>query len=107
MEDKLFYSIGEVAKEFDLNYSTLRYWEEEFAMLKPQRNKRGVRLYRKEDVELIRQIVYLTREKKMTISGAKQAIRGEKYKDADYTEVLDTLMHAKRFLTELKSKLKE
>lgn len=107
MDDKLYYSIAEVSKEFDLPYSTLRFWETEFNKLKPNKNKRGVRFYTKQDVELVRQIVYLTREKHFTLDGAKKAMKEERYQDNEYKEVLDTLTQAKQFLLELKKQIKE
>lgn len=107
MDDKLYYSIAEVSKEFDLPYSTLRFWETEFTKLKPKKNKRGVRFYTKEDVELVRRIAYLTKEKHFTLDGAKKAMKEEKYQNNEYKEVLDTLTKTKQFLLELKKQIKQ
>ncbi len=76
---KLYYSIGEVAKMFNLNDATLRYWEKEFDnIIKPRKTNSGTRLYKKEDIEDIRLIHYLLKEKKLTIAGAKQKLKENK-----------------------------
>ncbi len=130
MEDKLFYSIAEVSKILNLPYSTLRYWEKEFRGLKPYKNKRGVRFYRWKDIELLRKIVYLTKEKQYTIDGAKKVLK-EKEKKFELTpaqkevvklglqarahmekqmedeEIRRTLNETKKFLLELKNKIEE
>ncbi len=106
MEDKFYYSIAEVSKEFSLPYSKLRYWEKEFKKLKPQRNKRGVRLYTKKEVELLRQIVYLTQEKQYTLDGARKALKNKEEPKADcQQEILTVLKETKQFLLELKNTL--
>lgn len=107
MEDKFYYSIAEVSKEFNLPYSTLRYWEKEFRGLKPSKNKRGVRFYTKQDVDLLRQIVYLTKEKQYTIDGAKKALKGNKLNNNNNEEIIKTLNETKKFLLELRNKLNE
>lgn len=62
-ELKLYYSISEVAKMFDVNESLLRFWEKEFPIIKPKKNAKGSRQYRKEDIENIRLIYHLVKEK--------------------------------------------
>ncbi len=74
---KLFYSIAEVAERFNVNQSLLRFWEKEFPQIAPKTNKRGVRMYREEDIELIGMIYNLVKEKGMTISGARQRLVNE------------------------------
>jgi len=68
---KLFYSISEVAQMFNVNESLLRFWEREFEIIKPKKNEKGTRQYRKEDVETIRLIYHLVKEKGMTLQGAR------------------------------------
>lgn len=70
--EKLFYSISEVAKMFSINQSNLRFWEKEFPKLKPRRSEKGTRHYSNEDLEVIKQIIYLVEEQKLTLDGAKQ-----------------------------------
>ena len=73
-ELKLYYSIGEVAKMFDVNESLLRYWEKEFPIISPKKAGGNVRQYRKEDIENIRLVYHLVKEKGMTLQGAKQVM---------------------------------
>ena len=76
--EKLFYSIGEVAEMFGVNTSLIRYWEREFDIIKPQRNKRGNRLFTKKDVENFYIIYNLVKERKMTLDGAKKKLKENK-----------------------------
>ncbi len=72
MPDKLYFKIGEVAEIAKVPTYVLRFWETEFARLKPKRTRSGQRLYRKSDVELILQVKHLLYDQKYTIKGAKQ-----------------------------------
>lgn len=101
----MYYSIAEVSKQLDLPYSTLRFWEKEFVGLKPFKNKRGVRYYTKENIELLKQIAYFTRQKHYTIEGARKAIRQEKQKEGGLAEVLNTLKEAKKILEDLQKNI--
>lgn len=76
--EKVFYSIGEVAEMFSLPASTLRYWEQEFSVLKPKRNKKGTRYFTKKDIENLHLIYHLVKERGMTLNGAKLKIRENK-----------------------------
>jgi DNA-binding transcriptional MerR regulator len=73
--EKLYYSISEVSEMFELNASTLRFWEKEFDVLKPTKNKKGNRLFTKKDIEHIAQIVDLVKQKGFTIQGAKEQLK--------------------------------
>lgn len=74
--DKMYYTISEIAEMFNVNQSLIRYWETEFPrFIKPKRNKRGVRFYTPNDIENIRKILYLVKEKKYTLKGAKTAMK--------------------------------
>lgn len=76
--EKLYYSIGEVSEIVGHEPHVLRYWEQEFDVLSPRKNRAGRRVYTKEDVATVQRIRYLLKEEKYTIAGAKQAIeRGE------------------------------
>lgn len=76
---KLFYTMGEVAELFDVNQSLIRYWDKEFSILKPVKSgDRGHRLFRPQDIEAFRLIYHLTKEKGMTIGGAKLYIAQRK-----------------------------
>ncbi len=73
--EKLYYSISEVSEMFELNASTLRFWEKEFEILKPTKNKKGNRLFTSKDIEHIAQIVELVKQKGFTIQGAKDQLK--------------------------------
>jgi len=75
---KIFYSIGEVAEMFGVSEPTLRYWEKEFDAVKPSKTSKGTRQYREEDIETIRLIHYLVKEKGLTLAGAKQKLKENK-----------------------------
>ncbi|EJX00488.1 transcriptional regulator, MerR family [gut metagenome] len=72
---KLYYSIGEVARMFDLQESTLRFWEKEFPQLNPKKAGRGVRQYRAEDIEVVKLIYHLVKERGMTLPGARNQMK--------------------------------
>lgn len=73
-DDKRYYSISEVATMTDLEAYVLRYWEKEFPLLKPKKNRRGSRLYTAKDIELIHQIKHLRTKEKLTIAGARNKL---------------------------------
>jgi len=75
--EKLYYSISEVSEMFDLNASTLRFWEKEFDVLSPTKNKKGNRLFTKKDIENIAQIVDLVKNKGFTIQGAREQLKNK------------------------------
>ena len=104
MEKKLYYSIGEVAEMLGEAQSTLRFWESEFAQIKPVKNKRGVRSYTEHDIDLLRRIHYLTRECGYTLDGVRDQLRGKPEED-EQMAVVNNLMEVRRFLVELKETL--
>jgi len=75
--EKLYYSISEVSDLFDLNASTIRFWEKEFDMLSPAKNKKGNRLFTKKDIDYLAQIVDLVKQKGFTIQGAKEQLKNK------------------------------
>ena len=75
MAEKLFYSMGEVAEMFDVNASLIRHWESQFSVIRPKRNKKGNRLFSPQDVENLKLIYHLVKERGMTLEGAKKAAR--------------------------------
>ena len=72
---KIYYSIGEVAQMFGITESTLRFWEKEFPQLTPKKAGRNVRQYRKEDIETVKLIYHLVKERGMTLPGARQRMK--------------------------------
>ncbi|MBA3683254.1 MAG: MerR family transcriptional regulator [Bacteroidetes bacterium] len=100
--EKLYYSISEVSELFDLNASTIRFWEKEFEMLSPTKNKKGNRLFTKKDIENLAQIVELVKQKGYTIQGAKEQLKNRPAsKKNSNEEVIAKLKEIKAKLIEL------
>lgn len=104
-ELKLYYSIGEVARMFDVNESLLRYWEKEFPFISPKKAGGNIRQYRKEDIENIRLVYHLVKEKGMTLQGAKQRLKNNKEKTVQTAEVVSRLKSIREELVKLRSSL--
>lgn len=102
---KLYYPIGEVAVWFNVNTSLIRYWEKEFKQLQPRKTRKGDRLFRAQDIEFLKQIYYLLREKKYSIDGAKTYLKNNKEKAEKDLALLNSLKNIKGFLESLKSSL--
>jgi len=103
--EKLYYSIGEVSKMFDVNTSLIRFWEKEFDIIKPKKNKKGNRLFTKQDVENIGVIFHLVKERGYTLQGAKDKLKDNKEDVSDNVEMVKRLENVKAFLLELKKSL--
>lgn len=103
--DKQYYSISEVAAMFRVNTSLIRYWENEFDILQPKKNRKGDRLFRQEDIQHLKLIYHLLRERKYTIEGAKQKLREDKRSASRNFEMIKSLQKVRAFLTELKDQL--
>ena len=104
-ELKLYYSISEVAKMFDVNESLLRFWEKEVPIIKPEKNAKGSRQYRKEDIENIRLIYHLVKEKGMTLLGARQKLKDNKEDTIQAIEIIDRLKEIREELLKMKKEL--
>ncbi|HVA97969.1 MAG TPA: MerR family transcriptional regulator [Bacteroidia bacterium] len=102
---KLYYTIGEVAKMFNVNTSLIRFWEKEFDIIKPQKNKKGNRLFTQKDVDNFHVIYHLVKERGFTLSGAKAKVLGNKQDTIDTVEIVKSLTNVRQFLVELRSKL--
>ena len=101
---KQYYSIGNVALMFKENTSLIRYWEKEFSILKPKKNKKGDRFFRPENIKNLKMIYHLLRERKYTIEGAKEFIRNNRAAGEKH-EMIESLEKVKLFLLELKNNL--
>ncbi|MBX3163462.1 MAG: MerR family transcriptional regulator [Bacteroidetes bacterium] len=102
---KLYYSISEVSEMFDLNASTLRFWEKEFTGLRPTKNKKGNRLFTQKDIDHIAKIVDLVKHRGFTIQGAKEQLK-HKSKAADsHQEVIKRLQEIKAKLLDMDNNL--
>ena len=104
--EKVFYTIGEVAEMFSVNTSLIRFWEREFEMLKPQKNKKGNRLFTKEDIEQVKLIYHLVKERGMTINGARQKLKDNKEETVQNHELVERLLSIRKMLTDLKDEMK-
>ena len=102
---KLYYSISEVAQMFNVNESLIRYWEKEFPDIHPHRNARGTRQYREEDIQNIKLVYHLVKEKGMTLDGARKRMKDNKGNAAKALEVVERLKNIKRELMEMKKEL--
>jgi DNA-binding transcriptional MerR regulator len=104
--EKLYYSISEVSDMFDVNASTIRFWEKEFDILKPTKNKKGNRLFTQKDIENLRLIVHYVKEKGYTLQGAKDKLKkGTPEFDNVKLEVVERLKSIREQLLDIKSKL--
>ncbi|MDB5190645.1 MAG: transcriptional regulator [Segetibacter sp.] len=104
---KQYYSISTVAKWFRVNTSLLRFWENEFDVLKPRKNRKGDRLFRPEDVKNLQLIYHLLRQRKYTIEGAKEYLKTHKKKADLQMQLTNTLQKFKGFLLELRANLQQ
>src|SRR5690554_5082803 len=102
---KLYYSIGEVAKMFDVNTSLIRFWEKEFDIIQPKKNKKGNRLFTKADVDHLRIIYHLVKERGYTLQGVKEKLKDNKDDVSDNVEVITKLENLRSFLVELRESL--
>ena len=105
--EKIFFPIGEVAEMFGVNQSLIRFWEKEFDILKPQKNKKGNRLFTKQDIENLRLIFHLVKERGMTLNGAKQKLKNNIEDTTKNFEVVKKLQSIKSQLLDIKAELDE
>ena len=103
--EKLFYKIGEVAEMFEVNISTVRYWEKEFDILKPKKNKKGNRLFTPKDVANLRIIFHLLKERGFTVDGARKKLKENKKDTIDNIEIVNHLRDIREFLVKLREEL--
>ena len=99
-----YYAIGEVAEMFHVNASLLRYWETEFDILQPRKNRKGDRHFRPIDIKNLQLIHDLLRRRKLTIEGAKDFLKRNK-KSQERFELIQSLQRIKGFLLEIKASL--
>jgi DNA-binding transcriptional MerR regulator len=103
LTDKKYYSIGEVAKMFNVSASTIRYWENQFSHLSPRKNSKGERRYNKSDIHKIQEIFELTKEKGFTLNGAKSFL--VERPDKKHKEIQQKLENLKSLLINLRNQL--
>ncbi len=103
---KLLYSMGEVSEMFDVNPSLIRYWESQFDVLRPKKNKKGNRLFTPEDVQMLKLIYHLVKERGMTLEGAKRSLKQNRGSVARDSELLERLQRVRALLVEVREDLK-
>ena len=110
MAEKLYYSMGEVTEMFDVEPSLIRYWCSQFSCLKPKRNAKGNRMFTPQDIERLKRIHHLLKEKKMTIEGAQKAMRKRNIEaeenDSDIS-LLEQLQSLRAMLVEMREGIGE
>ena len=102
---KMYYTMGEVSAMFDVNQSLIRYYEREFDILQPKKNKKGNRYFTPEDVENLKIIFHLIRDKGYTLAGAKDHLKNNIGDTKENQNVISTLENLKRFLLEVREQL--
>lgn len=103
--DKHFYTISEVASMFNVNASLIRFWEKEFDYITPQKNKKGNRLFTSENIEQVRLVYHLVKERGLTLKGAQQKIKENKTDALQEMEVVKKLKSIREMLIDIKNEL--
>lgn len=103
--EKLYYTIGEVSELFEVNASLIRFWEKEFDILQPKKNKKGNRLFTPQDIDHLRIIYHLVKERGYTLQGAREKLKNNKEEVINKVAVVDSLNRIKEFLLDLKEQL--
>ena len=104
---KLLYTMGEVTEMFDVNASLIRYWESKFDCIKPQKNKKGNRLFTPSDIENFKLIYHLVKEKGMTLEGANNTMKRRGKKLHKEVSILERLQNIRAMLVEIRESLGE
>lgn len=102
---KQYYSISEVAEMFGVNQSTLRFWEKEFDNVNPKKNRKGNRLFSLKDIEGLKVIHHLVKDRGFTLEGARKQLKNNKKQIENEAQIVEKLNNIKSFLLDLKSQL--
>ena len=105
LPEKRYYSIGEIAKAFDVNASLIRFWEKEFDILKPKKNAKGNRMFTPEDLKNLKTIFHLVKEKGFTLEGAKDFLKNSKKTPLNTIEIIEKLELIKKQLIIIKNEI--
>lgn len=103
--EKIYWSIGEVSDMLDLSFAQIRLWEKEFDVFQLKKNKKGDRFFTKKDIEQLRLIKYLLKDKKYTIKGARAQLKAGKPETDSKFQSIEALKKIRQFLVELKDQL--
>lgn len=105
--EKIIFTIGEVADMIGESTATIRYWENQFDILKAQKNKKGNRLFTKDDIELVKLIYHLLKERGLTIKGAKQKLKENRHETVHNYEIVKRLQNVREELIGIRDGLDE
>jgi DNA-binding transcriptional MerR regulator len=105
LPEKRYYSIGEVAKAFDVNASLIRFWDKEFDILKPKKNAKGNRMFLPEDIKNLQLIYHLVKERGFTLDGARTHLKEGQKKTLDKYEIISKLEGIRMQLLNIKNEL--
>ncbi|WAC40253.1 MerR family transcriptional regulator [Pedobacter sp. SL55] len=103
--NKMYYTMGEVTEMFDVNASQIRFYEKEFEILKPKKNKKGNRLFTPEDIENLKIIFHLVDDKGFTLKGAKEHMKSNSGEVKENQKIIDSLERLKDFLLKLNDEI--
>lgn len=103
--EKMYWSIGEVAEMYGVSTSLLRFWEKEFDILQPKKNRKGDRFFTQKDMENLKIIYHLVKERGFTLKGAKQQLKENKEQTVEKVRIIESLEKVKDFLQDLKGQL--
>jgi DNA-binding transcriptional MerR regulator len=103
--EKIYFSIGEVAELLHVAPSLIRFWESEFDIIKPKKNRKGNRQFTRDDIDNVKLIYHLVKEKGYTLQGAKDLLRNNTVVLKDKMNTLESLRRVRTFLVELKNQL--
>ena len=103
--EKKYFSIGEVAALLDVSTSLIRFWESEFDIIKPKKNRKGNRQFTKEDINNVKLIYHLVKEKGYTLQGAKDLLKNNEEELKNKVEIIDSLKKVRNFLLDIRSKI--
>ena len=103
--EKKYYAIGEVASMFNVATSLIRFWESEFDIIKPKKNRKGNRQFTKEDIENVKMIYHLVKERGFTLQGAKDMLKNKSDDVKNKVEIIDSLTKVRSFLVDLRKNI--
>ena len=106
-KNKIYYSIGEVAEMFDVNTSLIRFWEKKFDIIKPHKNKKGNRMFTPKDVDNLKLIYHLVKERGMTLAGAQKRLKENKDGAVLDMDIVERLLNIRSMLVEIREELKK
>lgn len=103
--EKIYYSTGEVAKMFNVAPSLIRFWESEFDIIQPKKNRKGNRQFTKEDIDNVRIVHHLVKEKGFTLQGANEMLKSNIHDAKDKMEIYESLKKIRKFLVDVRANL--